>query len=150
MSLDKTITILNKRASFEYAFLEKYVAGMVLSGTEIKSIRLGKANITDGFCVIENGEMIARNIQINEYDKGTYNNHQPKQDRKLLLKKSEIRKLQNKLKDQGLTIIPIKLFISDKGWAKLEIALAKGKKLYDKRDDIKKRDTERELQRKLK
>jgi SsrA-binding protein len=150
MSLDKTITILNKRASFEYAFLEKYVAGMVLSGTEIKSIRLGKANITDGFCVIENGEMIARNIQINEYDKGTYNNHEPKQDRKLLLKKSEIRKLQNKLKDQGLTIIPIKLFISDKGWAKLEIALAKGKKLYDKRDDIKKRDTERELQRKLK
>lgn len=123
---------------------------MVLSGTEIKSIRLGKANITDGFCVIENGEMIARNIQINEYDKGTYNNHEPKQDRKLLLKKSEIRKLQNKLKDQGLTIIPIKLFISDKGWAKLEIALAKGKKLFDKRDDIKKRDTERELQRKLK
>ncbi len=150
MSLDKTITILNKRASFEYSFLEKYVAGMVLSGTEIKSIRLGKANITDGFCVIENGEMIARNIQINEYDKGTYNNHEPKQDRKLLLKKSEIRKLQNKLKDQGLTIIPIKLFISDKGWAKLEIALAKGKKLFDKRDDIKKRDTERELQRKLK
>ncbi|MCE2773556.1 MAG: SsrA-binding protein SmpB [Bacteroidetes bacterium] len=150
MSLDKTITILNKRASFEYTFLEKYVAGMVLSGTEIKSIRLGKANITDGFCVIENGEMIARNIQINEYDKGTYNNHEPKQDRKLLLKKSEIRKLQNKLKDQGLTIIPIKLFISDKGWAKLEIALAKGKKLFDKRDDIKKRDTERELQRKLK
>lgn len=150
MSLHKTITILNKRASFEYSFLEKYVAGMVLSGTEIKSIRLGKANITDGFCVIENGEMIARNIQINEYDKGTYNNHEPKQDRKLLLKKSEIRKLQNKLKDQGLTIIPIKLFINDKGWAKLEIALAKGKKLFDKRDDIKKRDTERELQRKLK
>ncbi|GAB4140679.1 MAG: SsrA-binding protein [Bacteroidia bacterium] len=150
MSDLKNISILNKRASFEYAFLEKFVAGMVLTGTEIKSIRMGKANITDGFCVIENGEVIARNIQINEYDKGTYYNHNPKRDRKLLLKKSEIRKLQNKLKDQGLTIVPVKLFISEKGWAKLEIALAKGKKLYDKREDIKKKDIERETARKFK
>lgn len=146
----KSISILNKKASFEFSFLEKFVAGMVLSGTEIKSIRLGKANITDGFCVIFNDEILVRNIEISPYEKGTHYNHEPKRDRKLLLKKAEIRKLQNKMKDQGLTIVPIKLFISDDGWAKLEIALAKGKKLFDKRQDIKKRDTERETQRKLK
>lgn len=146
----KSISILNKKASFEFSFLEKFVAGMVLSGTEIKSIRLGKANITDGFCVIHDGEILVRNMEISPYEKGTHYNHEPKRDRKLLLKKSEIRKLQNKMKDQGLTIVPIKLFISEEGWAKLEIALAKGKKLFDKRQDIKKRDTERETQRKLK
>ena len=146
----KSISILNKKASFEFSFLEKYVAGMVLTGTEIKSIRLGKANITDGFCVIDKGEMVVRNIEVSPYEKGTHYNHEPKRDRKLLLKKSEIRKLQSKLKDQGLTIVPLKLFISEEGWAKLEIALAKGKKLFDKRQDIKKRDTERETQRKLK
>lgn len=123
---------------------------MVLSGTEIKSIRLGKANITDGFCVIDNGEILVRNVEIAQYDKGTHYNHEPKRDRKLLLNKSEIRKLSSKLKDQGLTIIPLKLFISEEGWAKLEIALAKGKKLFDKRQDIKKKDIERETQRKLK
>jgi len=146
----KSISILNKKASFEFSFLEKFVAGMVLTGTEIKSIRLGKANITDGFCVIQNGEIFVRNMEITPYDKGTHYNHEPKRDRKLLLKRTEIRKLENKLKDQGLTIVPLKLFISDDGWAKMEIALAKGKKLFDKRQDIKKRDTERETQRKLK
>lgn len=146
----KTISILNKKASFEFSFLDKYVAGMVLTGTEIKSIRLGKANITDGFCVIQDGEMIARNLEISQYEKGTIYNHEPKRDRKLLLKKSEIRKLQGKLKDQGLTIVPTRLFISEDGWAKLEIALAKGKKLYDKRQDIKTKDVQREIQRKLK
>lgn len=146
----KSISILNKKASFEFSFLEKFVAGMVLSGTEIKSIRLGKTNITDGFCVIFNDEILVRNIEISPYEKGTHYNHEPKRDRKLLLKRAEIRKLQNKMKDQGLTIVPIKLFISDEGWAKMEIALAKGKKLFDKRQDIKKRDTERETQRKLK
>jgi len=146
----KSISILNKKASFEFSFLEKFVAGMVLSGTEIKSIRLGKANITDGFCVIFNDEILVRNIEISPYEKGTHYNHEPKRDRKLLLKRAEIRKLQNKMKDQGLTIVPIRLFISDEGWAKMEIALAKGKKLFDKRQDIKKRDTERETQRKLK
>lgn len=146
----KTISILNKKASFEFSFLDKFVAGMVLTGTEIKSIRLGKANITDGFCVIQDGEMIARNLEISQYEKGTIYNHEPKRDRKLLLKKSEIRKLQGKLKDQGLTIVPTRLFISEDGWAKLEIALAKGKKLYDKRQDIKTKDAQREIQRKLK
>lgn len=146
----KSVDIRNKKASFEFSFLEKYVAGMVLTGTEIKSIRLGKANITDGFCVIDKGEMIVRNIEISQYDKGTHYNHEPKRDRKLLLKKSEIRKLGTKLKDQGLTIVPLRLFISEEGWAKLEIALAKGKKLFDKRQDLKKKDVERETQRKLK
>lgn len=146
----KTIDIRNKKASFEFAFLEKYVAGMVLTGTEIKSIRLGKANITDGFCVINNGEMIARNLEISQYEKGTIYNHEPKRDRKLLLKKSEIKKLQNKMKDQGLTIVPLRLFLSEDGWAKLEIALAKGKKLFDKRQDINTKDVQREIQRRLK
>ena len=146
----KTIDIRNKKASFEFSFLEKYVAGMVLTGTEIKSLRLGKGNITDGFCVIQNGEMIARNLEIAQYEKGSIYNHEPKRDRKLLLKKSEINKLLGKLKDQGLTIIPLRLFLSDDGWAKLEIALAKGKKLFDKRQDIKKKDVQREIQRKLK
>ena len=150
MSLPSTIDIRNRKASFEYSFLDKYVAGLSLTGTEIKSIRMGKANITDGFCVFVNGELIARNIQVNEYEKGTHYNHEPKRDRKLLLKKTELKKLQNALKDQGLTIIPLKLFISEKGWAKLEIALAQGKKLYDKREDIKKKDIQRETARKFK
>ncbi|HLG02819.1 MAG TPA: SsrA-binding protein SmpB [Bacteroidia bacterium] len=150
MSFDKTIEIKNKRASFEYAFLEKYIAGMILTGTEIKSIRNGKANITDGFCVFEKEELIVRNIQINEYEKGTHYNHEPKRDRKLLLKKSELRKLQGNLADQGLTIIPLRLFISEKGWAKLEITLAKGKKTFDKRADIKKKDLQRETARRFK
>ena len=146
----KSVDIRNKKASFEFSFLEKYVAGLVLTGTEIKSIRLGKANITDGFCVIQNGEIVVRNAEIAQYDKGTHYNHEPKRDRKLLLKKSEIRKLSTKMKDQGLTIVPLRLFISEDGWAKLEIALAKGKKLFDKREDIKKRDVQRETQRRLK
>jgi SsrA-binding protein len=144
------INIRNKKASYEYAFLDKFVAGLMLAGTEIKSIRQGKANITDAFCVIEKGEVWLRNMQVEEYDKATHYNHQPKQDRKLLLNKHEIRKLMNNMKDQGLSIIPLRLFLSDKGLAKIEIALAKGKKLFDKREDIKKRDVQRETQRHLK
>ena len=144
------INILNKRASFEYAFLEKYVAGMQLTGTEIKSIRDGKCNITDGYCFFKDNELWVKNILITEYEKGTHYNHEPKRDRKLLLNKTEINKLLKKLKDQGLTIVPLKLFISESGYAKLEIALAKGKKMFDKRDDIKKRDIQRETARKLK
>ena len=150
MSIQSTISILNKKASYEFSFLDKYVAGLLLTGTEIKSLRLGKANITDGFCVFQNGELIARNIQINEYDKGTHYNHEPKRDRKLLLNKHELKKLEGALKDQGLTIVPLRLFINEKGWAKLEIALAKGKKLFDKRDDIKKKDLQRETARRFK
>jgi SsrA-binding protein len=150
MSVPANVNILNKKASYEFSFLDKYVAGLQLTGTEIKSIRLGKANITEGFCVFQQGELIARNLQINEYEKGTHYNHEPKRDRKLLLNKHELRKLENALKDQGLTIVPLKLFINEKGWAKLEIALAKGKKLFDKREDIKKKDLQRETARKFK
>ena len=144
------IDIRNRKASFEYSFIDKFTAGMQLSGTEIKSIREGKANINDGFCVFEKDELYIRNMHVAHYFDGTYNNVEEKRDRKLLLNRSELKKLANRLKDQGLTIIPLRLFINEKGLAKLEIALAKGKKLFDKREDIKKRDNERELNRKYK
>lgn len=148
--LKNHINIVNRRASFEYSFLEKYVAGIQLTGTEIKSIRAGKANIADGYCFFKKDELFIKNMHITEYEQGTYNNHEPNRERKLLLNKAEIRKLQKKLKDQGLTIIPLRMFISESGYAKLEIALAKGKKLFDKREDIKKRDIQRETARKIK
>ncbi|MBN8703905.1 MAG: SsrA-binding protein [Bacteroidetes bacterium] len=147
---ENLIDIRNRKASFEYTFLDKFIAGIKLQGTEIKSIRNSQAAINDAFCSFIKDELWVINMHIAEYDKGSYANHEPKRNRKLLLNKQELKKLTNKLKDQGLTIIPLKLFINDKGFAKLEIALCKGKKLFDKRDDIKKRDTERELQRKLK
>jgi SsrA-binding protein len=150
MSTDNNINIKNKKASFEYAFIDKYIAGIQLTGTEIKSIREAKSNINDAFCVFQFNELFIRNMHVSHYFNGTYNNVSEKRDRKLLLTKHELSKLQGKLKDQGLTVIPLRLFISEKGYAKLEIALAKGKKLFDKRDDIKKRDTEREESRKLK
>lgn len=149
MTTTNTINIKNRRASFEYAFIDKYIAGIQLTGTEIKSVREGKSNINDAFGVFMNDELYVRNMHIAHYFNGTYNNVEEKRDRKLLLTKHELRKLQEKLKDKGLTVIPLRLFISEKGYAKLEIALAKGKKLYDKREDIKKRDTERELNRKF-
>lgn len=150
MSTENNIHIKNKNASFEYSFIDKYIAGIQLTGTEIKSIREGKSNINDAFCVFMKNELFIRNMHIAHYFNGTYNNVAEKRDRKLLLNKHELEKLQGKLKDQGLTIIPLRLFITEKGYAKLEIALAKGKKLFDKREDIKKRDTERETDRRLK
>jgi SsrA-binding protein len=144
--LDK-VQIKNKRASFEYFFIEKYIAGIQLTGTEIKSLRDGKANITDAFCSFTNNELFVRNMHISEYTYGTYLNHIPKRDRKLLLNKRELRKLLIKLKEQGITIIPTFLFINGKGFAKLEIALAKGKKLYDKRETMKNKDAQREIDR---
>ncbi|MBC7864290.1 MAG: SsrA-binding protein SmpB [Bacteroidia bacterium] len=149
-TIQKQIEIKNRKASFEFSFLEKYIAGMVLLGSEIKSIRQGKANLSDAYCVFVKGELWIRNLHINEYEKATHYTHVPLRERKLLLTANELKKLEKKLKDQGLTIIPTKLFINEKGFAKLEIALAKGKKIYDKREDIKKKDTQRELQRKLK
>jgi len=142
-----SIDIKNRRASFEYSFIEKYVAGIQLTGTEIKSIRASQANISDAYCVFIKDELYVKHMHIAEYDKGTYNNHEPKRDRKLLLQAKEIKKLKSKLQDVGVTIIPVRLFISEKGYAKLEIALAKGKKLYDKRDSIKERDIDRQLKR---
>ncbi|MCW3071353.1 MAG: SsrA-binding protein [Bacteroidetes bacterium] len=150
MSTENRIDIKNRKASFEYAFLDKFLAGLQLTGTEIKSIREGKANINEGFCVFNRDELFIRNMHIAHYFDGTYNNVEEKRDRKLLLNRSELSKLQNKLKDQGLTIIPLRLFINEKGYAKLEIALAKGKKLFDKREDIKKKDIDREMSRRLK
>lgn len=144
----KQVTIKNKRASFEYSFLDTYSAGIVLAGTEIKSIRQSKANITDSFCVFLGTELYVRALNIAKYELGTDANHDPIRDRKLLLSKKELSKLSNKLKDQGLTIVPTKLYINDKGLAKIDIALAKGKKLFDKRDSIKEKDVKRDLERK--
>lgn len=129
MSIPDNINIRNKKASYEYTFIATYVAGIMLTGTEIKSIRLGKANITDGFCVFQKGELIARNIQINEYDKGTHYNHLPKQDRKLLLNKHELNKLENALIDKGLTIVPLRMFINEKVGQSWKLLLQRGKNI---------------------
>lgn len=143
------MNIENRRAKFDYQFIEKLVAGMVLTGTEIKSIREGKAALVDSYCYFRNNELFIKNMNISEYSEGTHYNHEPNRERKLLLNKTELNKLQKKMKDQGLAIVPIRLFLSDKGFAKLEIALAKGKKEFDKRESIKKRDIERETSRKF-
>ncbi|MBP6386607.1 MAG: SsrA-binding protein SmpB [Pseudarcicella sp.] len=145
--IEKNVEIRNKRASFEYYFLETYNAGIVLSGTEIKSIRQGKVNLTDAYCIIQKSELYIRQMHISKYNEGTHYNHDPLNDRKLLLQKREIKKIENKLKDVGLTIVPTKLYISDRGFAKIDIAMAKGKKLYDKRDSIKEKDIKRDLDR---
>jgi SsrA-binding protein len=145
--IEKHIEIKNRRASFEYFFLENYSAGIMLMGTEIKSIRQGKVNLTDAYCLFLGEELFIRQMNISKYNEGTYYNHEPLRDRKLLLTKRELRKLQNKLKDQGLTMIPTRMYISERGFAKVEIALAKGKKLYDKRDSIKEKDVKRSMER---
>jgi len=144
------ISIKNRKASFEYSFLDKYTAGLQLTGTEIKSVRESKASISEAFCTFINDELFVRNMHIAEYAQGTHYNHEPKRDRKLLLNRTELKKLSNKLKDKGLTIIPLHLFVNEKGFAKLEIALAKGKKIFDKREDVKKKDIQREMDRKFK
>jgi SsrA-binding protein len=148
--VSNNINIKNKRASFEYEFLEKFTAGIQLTGTEIKSIRAGKASIVEGYCFIKNGELFIKNMYIAEYEQGSYNNHNPKRDRKLLLNRSELNKLEKKKKDVGLTIVPLKVFINKKGYAKLDIALAKGKKLHDKRHDLKDKDAKRQMDRAMK
>lgn len=139
------VMIKNRRATFDYEILDTYTAGMVLTGTEIKSLRLGKASLVDTFCIVDKGEVWAKNIYIPEYFYGSYNNHSARRDRKLLLNKKEIRELGEVVKNVGLTIVPLKLFINQKGLAKLEIGVAKGKKQYDKRHDLKERDIKREL-----
>lgn len=145
--MQNKVNIQNKRAKFEYEILDKYVAGIVLAGTEIKSIRMGKANITDSFCEFSNGELFAINTHIEEYSFGTHYNHKAKSERKLLLNKRELKSLEKSVQTKGLTIVPLRLFINERGLAKMEIALGKGKKLYDKRETIKNRESKINLDR---
>jgi SsrA-binding protein len=141
------INIRNRQASYEYELLDKYVAGIVLTGTEIKSIREGKVNLQDGYCYFNNSELFVKGINITPYAQGTHYNHDATRERKLLLKRTELRKIEGKVDEKGLTLVPTRLFLNERGLAKLEIALAKGKKLHDKRDSIKERDAKRELDR---
>jgi SsrA-binding protein len=141
------INIQNRRARFEYELLEFFTAGLQLLGTEIKSIRSGKVSLQDSYCIFQNGELWVKGMNIAEYSHGNINNHDPVRERKLLLKKNEIHKIEKKLKDQGITLIPLRLFLNENGIAKLEIALAKGKKTYDKRESIKEKDVKRDLDR---
>ena len=144
------ILIKNKRATFDYELLETFTAGIVLTGTEIKSIRQGKASLVDTFCIVEKGEVWVKNMYVAEYFYGTYNNHVARRDRKLLLNKKEIRKIFDAIRTSGFTVVPTRLFINEKGLAKLVIAIAKGKKEYDKRDSIRERDDRREMDRAFK
>jgi len=140
--------ISNRKAYHDYFFEAKYIAGMVLAGTEIKSLRNGKASFVDSYCYFHEGELFVKSLHISEYSYGTYNNHEPLQERKLLLTKRELRKLEAKSTEKGYSIIPLKIFLTEKGFFKMEIGLGKGKKLYDKRETIKERETDRDIKRK--
>lgn len=141
------VNIKNRKASYEYQFIDKYVAGIMLLGTEIKSIRNNQANLSDAHCIFVDDELFVRNLHIAEYNSRGYTNHAPKRERKLLLNRQELNKMLGKVKEKGNTIVPIRLFINEKGKAKLEIALAKGKKIYDKRESIKAKDLKRDMDR---
>lgn len=143
--------IVNRKSDYEFFSVQTFQAGMVLTGTEVKSLREGKASFNDAFCYFwADGSLYIKNLHIAEYNNGTYNNHDSKRTRKLLLKKSELKKMQAKVKEKGYTVIPKRIYFSERGWAKIEIALAQGKKTYDKRDAIKDRDSQRDMQRELK
>lgn len=148
--MQNQINIKNKKARFEYHLEDEFIAGIQLTGTEIKSIREGKASILEAYCVFERNEVWIRNMHIAAYANGSYYNHKPRGDRKLLLNRKEINKIEKFLKVKGQTIVPLKMFISEKGWAKLIIALAKGKKLHDKRQDLKEKDDKRDMDRAMK
>ncbi len=146
----KEIVIKNKRATFDYEILETWMAGIVLYGTEIKALRMGKASLVDCYCYMDRGELYIRGMNIAEYRWGTYNNHIPKRDRKLLLNRKELNKIQRALQDKGLTVVGIRMFINDRGLAKVMIGLARGRKNFDKRDYIKEKDARREMDRAMK
>jgi SsrA-binding protein len=145
--MNNPINIKNKKAYFDYEILERLVAGMQLTGTEIKSIRMGKASLADAYCVFKNNELFVKNMRISVYDQGSYNNHEPYRDRKLLLNRKELNKLEKQTREKGLTIIVLRVFINEHGYAKLEIALARGRKKYDKREAIKQKDLKRDMER---
>lgn len=148
--LDQMSVLNNRQAFHEYFIEHKYDAGMILLGTEIKSIREGKVSFNDSYCLLHKGEIWLKSLHIAQYSHGTINNHDPLRDRKLLLEKREIRKIESKLKEKGLTLIPLKIYINEKGLAKIEIGLARGKKLYDKRETLKQKQADRELKRYIK
>ena len=148
--MQNKVNIQNKKARFEYHLEDTFTAGIQLKGTEIKSIRNGKASILEAYCVFDGGEVWVRNMHITAYENGSFYNHKPRADRKLLLNKKEIEKKKKYLKVKGNTVIPLKIFISEKGWAKMDIALAKGKKLHDKRQDLKEKDDKRAIDRAMK
>lgn len=140
--------LTNRKAHYDYFFELTYIAGMVLSGTEIKSLRAGKASFNDSYCLFHKGELYVKSLHISEYAYGTYSNHEPTQERKLLLNKRELRKLENKAKEKGYSIIPLRIFLAESGYFKMEIGLGKGKKSFDKRNTIKERETDRDIKRK--
>jgi len=142
-----TPTVVNRRASYEYEFIEQYEAGLKLQGTEIKSIRSGKVDLSDAYCFFQQNELYVKSMFIAEYEFGNISNHEPRRTRKLLLKRQELRKLEKKVKERGFTIVPYKLYINGRGYAKLKIALAQGKKVHDKRKSIKEKDLKRDMQR---
>lgn len=150
MKTKSKISIKNKKALFKYEVIESYIAGICLIGTEVKSIREGKISFSDSYCFFDDKELILKNFHISEYDNGTFDKHEPLRDRKLLLTKKELRKLKEKVKDVGLTIVPIKIFINEKNLVKIDIALVKGKKQFDKRNSIKDKDLKMDQNRKLK
>jgi SsrA-binding protein len=146
--MDKDLNIVNRKARHEYFIDESFTAGMSLTGSEVKSLRLGNVNMSEAYCIMDNGELVLKNMHISEFKQGgSHYNHAPLRDRKLLLTKKELRKLEAKAQEQGTTIIPLKIFSSETGFIKIEIGLARGKKMFDKREDIKKRDVEREIRR---
>lgn len=150
MSEQKKINVRNKRATFDYEILEEWTAGIVLVGTEIKSIRLGKAALTDSYCYFEDGELWIRGVNIAEYAWGTCNNHVPRRDRKLLLNRKELVKLQRSLQDRGLTVVGLRMFLNDRGLVKIVVGLARGRKAYDKREYLKENDARREMDKAMK
>ncbi len=142
-----TKEIVNRKAKFEYHFIQTYEAGLVLTGTEVKALRQGMANLTDAYCLFDRGNLVVKSMYIAEYDHGTIYNHDARRDRRLLLRKPELKKLERRITEKGYTIVPYKLYFTERGFAKLEIALAQGKKAFDKRDTIKERDSKRDLDR---